>query len=476
MNVRWFAALFGVGAMLALGARPATAVVPATCAARGQAALQAFTQGHFADVSAHFAPSIANKATATAMQGAWSQLEAAYGAFQSMGTLAPRIVNGQDVLAAPITFAKGVLDAVVACDGNDAIVAFQFVPPTAVEPAGSGGAASPAAAMAHLLAVTKAHERNPQQPVKAQVDADGVRVLPLDVPSPLGPLHGALTLPKGQGPFPAVVLVQGSGASDMDESIGPNKPFRDIAEGLARAGVATLRYDKRTFVYPTTLAANDAFTVDDEVTDDALAAARLLAKQAHVNPDRVFVLGHSEGAMLVPRMLERDQQLAGGIMLAAPARSVLAVSAEQVRELATKAKLPPPAIAANLKAIADEQALLDQADPKHPPQGRFGPAPQSWWLSLHEYHQVAVAKSLSRPLLILQGGSDFQVSPTLDFDAWKRALAGKPGVTFHLYPGLSHLFRPAGKTGTVADYIEPGATDPQVIGDIAAWIKVQPAR
>lgn len=476
MIYRLTSAMFLAAAGMLVCAAGGAAPPSAQCRVRGEAALRAFTHGEFGKVGDHFGPAIAGKATAATLRDAWSQLEAAYGVFKQTGRLAPHKLNGQDVLAAPITFAKGVLNAVVACDGNDAIVAFQFVPPTAVEPAGSGGAASPAAAMAHLLAVTKAHERNPQQPVKAQVDADGVRVLPLDVPSPLGPLHGALTLPKGQGPFPAVVLVQGSGASNMDESIGPNKPFRDIAEGLARAGVATLRYDKRTFVYPTTLAANDAFTVDDEVTDDALAAARLLAKQAHVNPDRVFVLGHSEGAMLVPRMLERDQQLAGGIMLAAPARSVLAVSAEQVRELAAKAKLPPAAIAANLKAIADEQALLDQADPKHPPQGRFGPAPQSWWLSLHEYHQVAVAKSLSRPLLILQGGSDFQVSPTLDFDAWKRALAGKPGVTFHLYPGLSHLFRPAGKTGTVADYIEPGATDPQVIGDIAAWIKVQPAR
>lgn len=339
-----------------------------------------------------------------------------------------------------------------------------------------GGKPSPADAMERLQAATTAHEHAPDAAIEAHVTPDGVRVLPLDVPSPFGPLHGALTLPAGPGPFPAVVLVQGSGSSDMDETIGPNKPFRDIADGLARAGVASLRYDKRSFAYPLKVAANGKLTVDDEITNDALAALKLLATQKSIDPRRVFVLGHSEGAMLVPRMVKRDPHLAGGIMLAAPARPFLVVAAEQVRELGAKAKLPQAAIAANLKAIADEQALLDKADPQHPPQGRFGPAPQSWWLSLHEYHQVAVAKSLSWPLLILQGGSDFQVSPTLDFAAWKQALAGKHNVTFHLYPGLGHLFRPAGKSGTVADYLDAGATDSRVITDIASWIKAQPAR
>ena len=108
-----------------------------------------------------------------------------------------------------------------------------------------------------------------------------MRVQPLAVTSPLGPLPGVLTLPEGKGPFPAVVLVGGSGAHDRDETIGPNKPFRDLAVGLARHGIASLRYDKRTYAYGVQMAGK-AITVDDEVTDDALTASHVLGKQVQI--------------------------------------------------------------------------------------------------------------------------------------------------------------------------------------------------
>ncbi|MDN5924646.1 MAG: lysophospholipase, partial [Xanthomonadales bacterium] len=316
-------------------------------------------------------------------------------------------------------------------------------------------------------------EHVPGQAIAAHTKSNGVRVMPLAVSTPLGPLQGALTVPAGEGPFPAVVLVQGSGSSDMDETIGPNKPFSDIADGLAQAGIASLRYNKRGFVYAKQMAGNKAFSVDDEVTYDVLSALHLLAKQPSVDPQRLFVLGLSEGGLLVPRIMQRDPQLAGGIMLAAPARPLLQVAAEQVRDQGAKSGMSKTQIDKQLKAIADQRVLLDKADPQHPPAGKFGGVQQSWWLSLHDYHQLEVAKSLRRPLLLLQGDSDFQVSPSKDFEVWKRALADKSNATFHLYPGLGHLFSRAGKTGTVADYLEQRPTTPKVIADIGAWIKAQ---
>lgn len=467
----WLAGLAG----LVLMPQATRAAEPgAQCHARARTALEAFTHGKYDQVSKHFAANIADRGTPDAMQAAWTQLGVQFGTFKKLGKLAPRSVNGQDVLVAPLTFSKGELDAIVACNADSQITAFQFVPPSML-PAASGKAAAGKGAaktpMEKLMAATKAHEHAPHQAIKAHVEPNGVRVMPLAVSSPFGPLPGALTVPAGKGPFPAVVLVQGSGSSDMDETIGSNKPFRDIADGLARAGIASLRYNKRGFVYGKQMAANKTFTVDDEVTNDVLTALHLLARQSSIDPQRVFVLGLSEGALLVPRIVQRDPQLAGGIMLAAPARPLLEVAAEQVRELGAKAGTPKAQIAISLKAIANERALLDKADAKHPPKGKFSGVPQSWWLSLHDYHQLKVARSLHRPLLILQGGSDFQVSPTKDFDVWKQTLADKPNATFHLYPGLSHLFRPAGKTGTVADYLEPRATDAKVVSDIAHWIK-----
>lgn len=430
------------------------------CVMHSNATVAALTRGDYQAAARDFAPAMASQFPPAKIAQAWKSVQASAGAYRSRGAAEVRAIGGQSLVVTPVTFARAQWDFVYGCDGQDRITAAQLMP---------AGQLDAAIEASHREAEARA-------PVIATVQANGVRVEPLSVPSLFGPLRGALTLPAGNGSFPAVVLVGGSGPNDLDEAVGAAKPFRDIADGLAAAGIASLRYDKRQTDYGLKMSANAHLTVDEEETDDALTAAHLLAKQAQVDPHRVFALGHSEGGMLAPRIGRREPQLAGIIMLAAPARKLLAILREQTREQDERAGLPKANIDAREKALADEQSLLDKADPKHPPAGEFGGAPQTWWFSLHEYDQVATTKSLSMPILILQGGSDFQVSPTLDFDAWKRALAGRSNVTFHLYPGLGHLFTPAGKTMTTADYAKPARVDPQVITDIANWIKVQPAK
>ncbi|MGH8235138.1 MAG: serine aminopeptidase domain-containing protein [Rhodanobacteraceae bacterium] len=439
-------ALIGVMASAAAFAAPRAVD---TCMANAQASLDAVVQGHYAAAGKDFATVTAKALPPAKIEQAWTDVQKRFGVYRSHGTLHPLTFQGKPVVVTPVRFANGPLDFVVACDASNRITLFYLLKPSVVE--------APA-------------------PIKAHTKANGVRIEPLFVPSPFGPLRGALTLPAGEGLFPAVVLVGGSGPNDLDETVGGSKPFRDIANGLAAAGIASLRYDKRQTDYPLQMSANAHLTVDEEETDDALTAAHLLAKQRGINPHRVFVLGHSEGGMLVPRIGQRDPSLAGLILLAAPARKLLAVSRQQVREQGQRLGLPATQIHASEEALAAEQKLLDKADPKNPPQGEFGGAPQTWWLSLHGYDQVAVAKSLQLPMLILQGGSDFQVSPKYDFDLWKQALAGKSNVTFHLYPGLSHLFTPAGRTMTSADYAKPAHVDPTVIQEIDKWIKAQPAK
>lgn len=435
----WFAAWLVPWACASLVPGRVRAAPPdAQCRARAQAALTAFTQGRYEQVNRHFAPAIADQTTADAMRAVWKQMEAGSGAFQGLGELQARTVNGQDVLVAPLEFAGGKLAGMVACNGDGQITGFRFVPASML----------PAPA-----------DRVP-----------GVVSTSLNVPSPLGPLPGMLTRPEGDGPFPAVVMVAGSGPGDMDETVGPNKPFRDMAIGLAKQGIATLRFDKRAHVYGMQMKGKP-ITVDDDETDDALSALQVLAARAHVDAGRLFVLGLSQGAMLAPRIAKRSGRLAGIVMMAAPARPMLDVMADQFRVLGAAGRLSAADVAEREKAIDAERRLLADADPARPPQGDFFHAPQSFWLSLHAHHQVEVARGLHLPMLILQGGKDYQVSPEKDFARWKKALAGHSDVTFRLYPGLFHLFMPG--AGTPDDYRQAGHVSPDVVDDIAAWIRAR---
>src|SRR5205814_1805761 len=133
-------------------------------------------------------------------------------------------------------------------------------------------------------------------------------------------LPGTLLLPKGKGPFPVVVLVHGSGPSDRDETVGGTRVFRDFADGLADRGIASLRYEKRTKQHPTEFART--YTIDDETTDDAVAAVAFVRMQPGIDPKRVFLAGHSQGGMMAPRIAQRSPGLAGIALLAAPARQL----------------------------------------------------------------------------------------------------------------------------------------------------------
>jgi hypothetical protein len=251
-------------------------------------------------------------------------------------------------------------------------------------------------------------------------------------------LPAKLTLPEGPGPFPAVVLVHGSGPHDMDETIGPNKPFRDIADGLATRGIATLRYVKRTAQYGASLPAN--ITLKEETVEDAVSAVALLRTTAKIDPKRIYVIGHSLGAYAAPRIGEADPAIAGLILLAGSTRPIEVLIDEQIKYLGGT-----PEQAANLKKSVPPSYLKDLAtDP------------------------VPLAKSLKMPMLILQGERDYQVTME-DFKGWQ-TLAG-PRVKLKSYPAMNHLFQPGQGKATPAEYQRIAPFSPVVLDDIAAWIK-----
>ena len=169
-------------------------------------------------------------------------------------------------------------------------------------------------------------------------------------------LPGTLSMPVGPVAA-AVVLVHGSGPNDRDETLGPNKPFRDLAWGLADRGVAVLRYEKRTRQHGAKMAvANRNFTVREETTEDAVLAARLLRSRKEIDPKRVFLLGHSLGGTLAPRIAVEDGALAGIIILAGATRPLQEVARDQLVYLSSitpGAPNPEEALQALLKRAPD---------------------------------------------------------------------------------------------------------------------------
>jgi len=416
---------------------------PDTCTTRSTDLLDGLRKGDFAAATSHFDASVKAAVDEQRIGDVWQHvLPTKFGAFDHADAPKPSAQGDVAMVETTLHFARGDLVMRVACNAEGEVAGLRFLPaPASVAPTALG----------------PGEQR-------------------LDVSTPLGPLPGILATPDGPGPFPVVVLVAGSGPHDGDETIGPNKPFRDIAQGLAAAGIASLRYDKRTLTYAAQMAGRSDITIDEEVTDDALAAVRLVRAQLRIDSHRVFVLGHSLGAYMAPRIGQRDPGLAGLILLAAPARSLLDVQAQQVLEMGKRQGLSDEQIARRLHAIADEKRWLAQADPGKPSTGAFGGVPQSYQLSLRDYDVVVVARLSGMPMLFMQGGSDFQVSPELDFARWQTALAGQKQVAFHRYDGLNHLFMPAGNSGTPADYQVPAHVDVQVIRDIANWAKAQAPR
>lgn len=297
-------------------------------------------------------------------------------------------------------------------------------------------------------------------------------------------LPGTLTLPAGENagtaPFPAVVLVHGSGPHDRDSTIGGAKVFRDLAVGLAAQGIAVLRYDKVTYEHSLKVSLDPTFTLKRETVDDALAAVELLKGMDNIDSSRIYVAGHSQGGYAVPLMIQADagKNIAGAIILAGPAGKFADILALQQKELVARVKqLGMDSTlyeqqAAQYIAIAD--IVNDPQYTKDNMPANFPMQPAFWWFEQKNYAASELAAKQSGPLLILQGENDWQV-PAGQLDLWKQALKNRSDVEYKLYPKVNHLLSEYEGLSIGSEYAVPSNVDESIIEDIASWInRVKP--
>ena len=292
------------------------------------------------------------------------------------------------------------------------------------------------------------------------------------------PLNGLLTLPEDLSiPVPAVVFVHGSGSSNMDEKVGKLTPFKDLAEGLARHGIASIRYDKRSFAHGFKMVCdkNLVITVKEETIDDAIAAAVLLRQDPRIDPEKVFIIGHIMGGMLAPRIDAEGGNFRGLIIMAGSPRKLEQIMLDQNEAVLQSTKgfvhwIVTKQVAKISKLFEGLDQLSDDAARKK----KVGGGTTLYYFKEMGKHPAAdYLKDLNKPLLILQGEQDFQATVEKDFTAYRQLLDGKEHVTFRLYPGLNHAFVPSVYGNIMQakrEYAVEQHIGEEVIGDIAAWI------
>lgn len=403
-------------------------------------------QGKFDEAQAMVDPS-AKSLTADEISSAWKSLQVRHGAFQSVSSAYVEKMGALNAVSMPTQFENGSVNTKLVFNASEHVVGLFFsegkkesqtyVPPASVDPS---------LFTEQDYTVTNGDFRLP----------------------------GTLTLPKSGATFIVVVLLTDSGPNDRDETIGPNKPLRDIAWGLAARGIASLRYDKRTLVYGTRLTVRD-MTYRDEVVDDAVEAIQALRKDDRFNRDRIFVLGHGLAGQLAPAISQHARRLvgssyvAGAVIMAGPARPLVDLMIDHLNHIAMEdGDFSLQERSAILNFQSGIEAMIASGNRDSPPVMGIT---YTYLKALNDYDGVKAASKVKIPLFIAQGERDCQVTVAHDFQVWQDGLANKKGVAFHLYPKLNHLFIAGEGTSYPSEYEKPGHVSEEFLDDVATWLK-----
>jgi dienelactone hydrolase len=301
-------------------------------------------------------------------------------------------------------------------------------------------------------------------PYDSVVDNDTYEEIAISFGDRKDPIEGIFTLPKNVKNPPLVILVHGSGNHDADETIGNNKPFSDLAHGFASHGIAVIRYKES--ISPKAMI---EFTIQDDSLDDAAWAIKYAHGCGKVDTDNIYIVGHSLGGMLAPKIAADNKEVDGIVILAGSPRRLEDIILDQSRILLKEDKSITEAMYKVYMAQTYGEVNKVKNIKESSSEIILG-FPASYWYSLNQIDTPKIAKDLDIPILIAQGNADFQVYADIDYVAWQELLSDKENVSFNLYDNLNHLFMKTNGRMDVTEYNIKGTVARKVIDDIAKWI------
>lgn len=395
---------------------------------------------------------------AAVLAALWPQLESTGGVFQTLADDGSCVEqNGMTVYTRTVQMAAMNLTCTLVMDDAGLIAGLNFAP--------------------------AAKKAKPE--AKAMALPENVTEEEITVGEEPWQLPGTLTIPaSAEGKWPAVVLVHGSGPSDRDETVGAIKPFRDLAYGLAAQGIAVLRYDKRTSVHAQAIVSDAeayaAFTAEEETIQDAIAAGRLLAADERIDPQRIFVLGHSLGAMLAPRIVNESDGLFAGMVLACGTnRTLLDIMLRQNETAAeTILQVNPDAasvVEEQLKQMRREAEALANMNGDEARKATVFGQPAYYFYEMAQHPSAAqLLKELALPTLVINGERDFQINSEEGRETWESVLPMDAPWLTCLWADVNHMLMkpdvPEGVAGTTAEYEAPCNVDEELLAAIANFV------
>jgi dienelactone hydrolase len=278
-----------------------------------------------------------------------------------------------------------------------------------------------------------------------------------------------------ESPVPGALIVGDFGPQDEDGTVLGRKPLRDLGQGLAERGVATLTFEKRTFTYQEQLERDASVGIEADLLDDAGSALGQLRETEGVDPERLFVVGHGFGGSVSPRVADAGGGVAGLVAVASPARPMQGVLVDEARYLANLDGQIDEEEQGRISLVESQADRID--DPNLSPDVLPGDALGAsglWWLDQRGYDAATALANAQLPVLIVLGGRDYRANER-DVEGWQVATDASGLVRVEVIDDLDHLLAAGEGPSTSDDYASADKVDARVLESIATFIQSPPS-